>query len=310
MTDVDVRELEPGVFLIDHHFQGQRGVIASYLLADEGELALIESGPETTLETLLNGVRKTGHDPERITQILVTHIHLDHAGGCGALLRRLPRAKVLVHPVGAPHIIDPERLLSSAGRIYGDMMKPLWGEVLPVPEDRVHVLQDGQTFRAGGRVLRAIDTPGHAYHHFAFHQPETGTLYTGDVGGVRIDGGRYVRPPTPPPELDLPAWVASVTKLRTLRPARLRLTHFGEFTDADAHLDDLLARLFHWAGWVEARLADGQEPERITAELRDRGDAEISTHVGDEELIQAYELATNYRMTVDGYVRYFRKRKG
>lgn len=307
MAEPGVRETEPGVFLIDHRFQGSSGVIASYLLADGDDLTLIEAGPSTTTEALLAGVRAAGFDPERIDKILLTHIHLDHAGAAGSLVRRLPRARVFVHPLGAPHLADPAKLLTSAGRIYGEWMDQLWGEVLPVPPERIAILEDGATVRAGGRTLRALDTPGHASHHLAFYDAERGSVFTGDVAGVRLGGTRYIRPPTPPPELDLTLWQRSVTRLRALDPRRLYLTHFGGYDDADRHLDELLARLFFWGGWVEARLQAGADPATLTAEMQRSGDAELAEAAGDGALAGRYELATNYRMTVDGYVRYFRK---
>jgi len=310
MGSPTVEQIDTGVFQIDHRFLDAPGVIASYLVADGDEVALIETGPTTTLDTLLEGVRATGHDPEAITRVLVTHIHLDHAGSAGVLLRRLPRARFHVHPVGAPHMVDPSKLLASAARIYGDRMEELWGEILPVPEDRLEVTGDGAEIRVGGRVLRALDTPGHAAHHLAFHEPDTGIVFSGDVAAVRLAGSSYVRPPTPPPELDLDAWMTSIARLRSLGARRLALTHFGVFDDVDRHLDRLIARLWEWAGWTEARLAVEPDTARIAAELQQRGDDEIRALGGDDALAGAYELATNYRMTVDGYARYFRKRRG
>ncbi|HKG94299.1 MAG TPA: MBL fold metallo-hydrolase, partial [Gemmatimonadaceae bacterium] len=176
------REVEPGVFLLDHHFRGSPRVIASYLIAgDRDALTLVEAGPASTTDTLLAGVRQAGFDPARIERVIVTHIHLDHAGAAGTLVRRLPRARVYVHPVGAPHLVDPSKLMASATRIYGALMGPLWGEMLPVPEERLVVLADGETVDAGGRVLRAHDTPGHANHHLALHDARSGALFTGDV---------------------------------------------------------------------------------------------------------------------------------
>jgi glyoxylase-like metal-dependent hydrolase (beta-lactamase superfamily II) len=310
MNQPAIQKIEPGIFLIDHRFLGVPGVIASYLVADGEDLALVETGPTTTIETLLAGVRAAGHDPEAITRVLVTHIHLDHAGAAGVLLRRLPRARLYVHPVGAPHLIDPSKLLASAARIYGDDMDRLWGEIVPVPEDRLEVTGDGAEIPVGGRILRALDTPGHASHHLAFHEPDANVVFTGDVAAVRLAGASYVRPPTPPPELDLELWMTSVARLRALRPRQLLLTHFGPYEDADRHLDELLARLFFWAGWADARLAAESDIAVLAAELRQRGDAEIRAITGDDRLLEAYELATNYRMTVDGYARYFRKRRG
>lgn len=309
MAEPSVQELEPDLFLIDHHFQGLPGVIGSYLLAGEEDLTLIEAGPASSTEALLAGIRAAGFDPERISRILLTHIHLDHAGACGTLVRRLPKARVYVHPIGAPHLVDPERLLTSASRIYGDQMERLWGEILPVPEERVVELSDGEELRIAGRTLRALDTPGHAHHHLAFHDEERGAVFTGDVAAVRLAGLPYVRPPTPPPELDLDLWRQSVLRIRALRPERLLLTHFGAYDDPDWHLDDLLARLFFWGGWVGAHLEDGTSPERITEELRRVGDAELAELAASGDWEGSYELATNYRMTVDGFARFFRKRR-
>lgn len=310
MIQSAVQQIDAGVFLIDHHFLGVPGVIASYLVRDGDEIALVETGPTTTLETLLLGVRAAGVDPEAITRVLVTHIHLDHAGAAGVLLERLPRARLHVHPVGAPHLQDPSKLLASAARIYGAEMQRLWGEIRPVPRERIEVTGDDVQIRIGSRVLRALDTPGHASHHLAFHDAEAGLLFTGDVAAVRLAGTAYVRPPTPPPELDLELWKRSVARLRALGARRLLLTHFGAYDDVDYHLDELLARLFFWAGWVDARLAERPDTQTVAAELRALGDAEIREVVGDDTLIEPYELATNYQMTVDGYARYFRKRRG
>ncbi len=309
MPEPTVREIDPGIFLIDHHFQGLPGVIASYLLVDGDGLTLVEAGPSSTTEALLAGIRAAGFDPAGITQLLVTHIHLDHAGAAGSLLRRLPRAQLFVHPVGAPHLIDPSKLVSSATRIYGEAMERLWGEILPVPEERLSVLEDGMEIRAGGRTLVALDTPGHAAHHLAFHDPTAGLVFTGDVAAVRLAHTGYVRPPTPPPELDLELWQQSVARLRALQPRRLLLTHFGPVDDVQWHLDELLARLFFWAGWVDGRLQAGESPAVVTSELQRLGDAEVLEATGDAELARFYELATPYEMTVTGIARYFRKRR-
>lgn len=310
MPTPTVQQLERGLFLIDHNFLGVPGVIGSYLLAGDGDdLTLIETGPTTTIDTLLDGVRATGYDPAEITQLAVTHIHLDHAGAAGVLMRRLPRARLLVHRVGAPHMIDPSRLLQSAGRIYGDDMDRLWGEVAPVPEDRVVVLDDGATVRAGGRSLVAVDTPGHASHHMAYFDPESGGIFTGDVAAVRLDRAAYVRPPTVPPEFDPILWRQSVARMRALRPRMLYLTHFGAFDDPEWHFDDLLCRLYYWLGWAEVRLAQESDTKVVGAELRERGDAEIVAATGSDALLRPYEVATAYQMTVDGMARYLRRRR-
>ncbi len=304
-----VTELEPGLFMIDHYFQETPGLIASYLLAGGDDLTLIETGTTPTLETLLEGVRAAGFDPERITQLVVTHIHLDHAGSAGVLLQRLPRARLFVHRVGAPHLIDPSKLLKSAARIYGDDMDRLWGDVLPAPAERVVILDDGDTIRAGNRTLQALDSPGHASHEMSFHDPMAGVLFTGDIAGVRLGNAPYVRPPTPPPEFDPERWRASLARLRSLRPRRLYLTHFGAYDEPEWHFDDLLVRMADWTGWSESRLVEGADTTLVAADLAAWADAELADRTGRTDLALPFELISNYQMSVDGLARYFRKRR-
>jgi glyoxylase-like metal-dependent hydrolase (beta-lactamase superfamily II) len=240
--------------------------------------------------------------------VIVTHIHLDHAGAAGAVLREAPRATFHVHPVGAPHMVDPTKLLASATRIYGDDMDRLWGAFEPVPAERVRVLADGEAVPVGRRRLVALHTPGHANHLVALHDPDTGDVITGDVAGVRLGGLRYVRPPTPPPDIDLDAWRASVARIRALRARRLLLTHFGAHDDVDWHLDELLARLFDWAGWLEARLEMGETPAAIVPALERRGAAEVARAGGSDDEVTGFELSTPSHMTVTGIARWLRTR--
>lgn len=305
---VTVRRLDEGLSVIDLNFQGLSGVIASYLVEDGDERALIEVGPGSTLDALLDGLREAGVAPEEISKILVTHIHLDHAGAAGSFIRRFPQAQLYVHENGAPHMVSPEKLLASATRIYGDMMGPLWGEFLPVPEDNVQVVTDAETITIGSRTLTEYFTPGHASHHVIYHDPDRGHIFTGDVAAVRLQGYSYVRPPTPPPDLDLEAWGESIDRIRTLRPSSLNLTHFGPFTDVDRHLQEASGRLLAWADVVRHAVETGQDRPAIVDNLTLRGDAEILEESRDPEAIRRYELATPYGMTVDGYLRYFRKR--
>jgi glyoxylase-like metal-dependent hydrolase (beta-lactamase superfamily II) len=285
---------------IDHNFQGVAGAIASYVIPGD-ELTLIEAGPASTTETLLAGIRGLGYDPAAITRVLVTHIHLDHAGACGLLARRLPNAQFFVHPKGAKHLIDPSRLVASAERIYGARMAQLWGEILPVPAERVCVVADGEMVGA----LRALDTPGHAVHHHAYYDAESGVVFTGDVAGVRVSDHHYVRPPTPPPELDLEAWVASVARLREIRPRRLCLTHFGEYDDVEWHLDDLMSRLATWRDWIQAGFSAGQDVAAVTRALEARERRMLPSDVAER-----YERVGSYAMCVEGFVRYFTKHAG
>jgi glyoxylase-like metal-dependent hydrolase (beta-lactamase superfamily II) len=298
-------QVDGGTWLLDLGFQGRGGVVAAYLLVDQDELALIETGPSATLPNLKTAIRQAGFQPERITKALVTHIHLDHAGAAGPLARENPDLTVYVHPFGAPHMIDPAKLLASATRIYGDRMEPLWGEVAAIPEQQVRVLEDGETLRVAGRDLQAIFTPGHAWHHVAYWEPESGAAYTGDVGGVRMQATGYNCPPCPPPDLDPAAWAESVTKLRALGPRRWYLTHFGPFDDADAHLDLLLPNLDAFVELGFAALDRGTEPDAMTQLFHDY----MATRLGDVPagILTNLEWATPSYMATLGITRLHRK---
>ena len=302
-----VREAEPGTFVIDHHFQGSGELIASFLLPGADGLTLVESGPASTLPRLLEGIRAAGFDPADLRRVVLTHVHLDHAGGAGSLLRHAPLARVHVHPAGVPHLVDPTKLVRSARRVFGDAMDTLWGEVLPVPADRVAALADGEELPIGGRVLRVLFTPGHAGHHVALHEPAAGAVFTGDVAGVRLPGSTHVRPPTPPPDVDLDLWRGSVGRIRALGPRRLYLTHFAGFDDPGPHLDELLARLFFWAGWTEAQRERGADAGEVAAGLRRLGDASIRAAGGDDAMVRRYELAVGYEMIARGLLRHLER---
>ncbi len=304
-----IQQLEPDLFLIDHELQGVPRTIASYLLTDGDDLTLIETGPATTMETLLGGVRAAGFDPERITRLVVTHIHLDHAGAAGALLQRLPRARLFVHRVGAPHMADPSRLLASATRIFGEDMERLWGKVLPVPEERMVILDDEASIRVGNRTLKALHTPGHAPHHLAYCDLESGAMFTGDVAAVRLDDSHYLRPPTLPPEVDVELWRRSIARLRALRPRRLYLAHFGPVNDPEWHFDSVLARLYFLTGWVEARLAAEPDTKVLADEWLRREAEEVVAATGKDDLVEPYELVVGSRMNVEGLARYLRKKR-
>jgi glyoxylase-like metal-dependent hydrolase (beta-lactamase superfamily II) len=298
LKEAAIHEEAAGITRIDHGWGGP-GFIASYLVADGDHLALVEAGPASTLDALLAGVRAAGHDPARLTHVLLTHVHLDHAAGAGQLARIAPHARIYVHALGAPHVADPSRLLASAARLYGDRMDELWGAMLPVPRGRIHVPGDGEAIRVGGRTLVALDTPGHAIHHLAFHDPDARLVFTGDVAGIRLDGARHVRPPTPPPDLDTPRWLESIARLRSLRPEMLLLTHFGAVADPGWHLDDLASRLVDWTG----RAAKTPDRAALAASLRADGDAELLAATGDPSLVRRYAESIPYEMMAAGLQR-------
>ncbi len=304
------RRVEDDVWLIDTLYLGEPGVIASYLLEGADGLALVDVGSAATVEHLLAGIVAAGHDPHDIRHVVLTHVHLDHAGATGTLTRLLPDARVYVHPLGARHLIDPSRLLASAARIYGDDMARMWGTTEPVPAERVIEVADGETLSVGGRELVALHTPGHAIHHIAYHASGRAALFAGDVAGVRMEGVRYVRPPTPPPDLNLEDWSASIARLRALGLDRLYLPHFGVATQVDAHLRELEERLYAWGELVQVGMRAGKDTEALVADLVATSEPELAAAAGgrDVEMRQRYERATNYRMTVQGYERYWRTR--
>ena len=302
----DATPLGDGVWMIDLGFQGRRGVVAAFLLAGGDELALIETGPASTLPALRAGIRAAGFDPARLTRLLVTHIHLDHSGAAGVLVRDLPDVVVHVHPVGAPHLIDPARLVASAGRLYGDRMDALWGEVAPVPAERVIVLGDGETLSVAGRVLTAVFTPGHASHHVAYWDAAGGTAYTGDVGGVRMAGTGYVCPPAPPPDLDPEAWTISVERLRALDARRLVLTHGGPFADVGAHLDQLMPNLAELQELAAVGLRGGADNAALTALIHDHMAAKLGNR--DPEALENLEWAAPSYLAAAGLTRLLVKR--
>ena len=302
-----VKQLDSDLWLLDLSFQGMSEVIAAFLITGAEGHTLIETGPGSTLPALERAMSAAGARLEDVTQLAVTHIHLDHAGAAGTLLRRLPNARLFVHPVGAPHMIDPSKLLASATRIYGDAMDRLWGAFEPCPVDRVVILADDAELRAGSRTLRALHTPGHASHHIAFVDMERKTAFTGDVAGVRLGASPYVRPPTPPPDIDIPAWHESAHRLRALGLRALDLTHFGRIPGAADHLDTLVRNLDDWLAWVTDRLRRGEDPATVAEELMRKGEMDVIRAGGSAADAAAYELATPSRMSVDGMARYIQR---
>jgi glyoxylase-like metal-dependent hydrolase (beta-lactamase superfamily II) len=295
--------------IIDLNFLDTEHVIASFLLLGDDSAALVETGPTTCLRSLTGGLKSHGVSLEDVRQVFLTHIHLDHAGASGHLAEVLPNATFYVHEVGYPHMVDPSKLLKSATRIYGERMDELWGEARPVPEDRLEVLEGGEELEAAGGMLSAHFTPGHAYHHLAYLEPESGALFTGDVAGIRLPGQSYIRPPTPPPEIDLESWVRSIGLIRELSPESLWPTHFGRFDDVERHLSELEQRLQDWVLFVEERMDGGDGRDEIAAELEIKGDTEMLAEGAQPEDSGHYSLAGDYPTLTDGLMRYVSKRR-
>ncbi len=290
---------------IDLKFMDTEEIIASFLLTGEGPTAIIETGPTTCIENLMRGLEDRGVSPEDVKKVLLTHVHLDHAGASGNLVELLPNAVFYVHEVGYPHLVDPSKLVKSATRIYGEeSMEKMWGEVRAVPEDRLVKLEGGEEIEAAGGVLSAHYTPGHAYHHLAYLEPESGALFAGDVAGVRLPGQSYVKPPTPPPEIDVEAWKGSIETIRKLAPKSLYPTHFGSYEDVERHLSELEQRLQEWLLFVEERMDEEYSREDIIEEFSAMGDEELLQEGGSPEDSERYDLAASYEMLVAGLMRY------
>lgn len=287
---------------IDQEFQGVPQTIASFLITAPEGYILVETGPATTQAVLEKKIEALGVRPEEVKHVLVTHIHLDHSGGAGYWSRR--GSTVYVHPKGARHLIDPERLLSSAARIYQDQMEVLWGQTLPVAADRVVEAADG-TYNIAGLEVKALETPGHARHHLAFQIGDV--IFTGDVAACRLPGSEFISVPGPPPEFDLDTWLQSVARLRSLKPSKLYLTHFGEVPEADKHLANLEQRIKGCAEFVKEHLDNS--PQELAA-LYQAWDREQAAQVGvDDASYKAYEKANPAFMSAQGIARYWNKKK-
>jgi glyoxylase-like metal-dependent hydrolase (beta-lactamase superfamily II) len=272
---------------LDLRHLGRERVIAAYLVQTEDGLALNDCGPTTCVPELKARLAERGLELSDVRHLLLSHIHLDHAGAAGVLVREHPKLRVHVSEIGAPHLIDPSRLEASARRLYGDEFDALWGELAPVPEENVQVV--------GAQVLglECFPSPGHASHHVCYLDGD-GTLYAGDAAGVRILPSSFVLPPTPPPEIDLEAWRSTLDEIDRRGPERLALIHFGVAEDPQRHLDELRERLEDWSG----RVRDGASEEQF--------EALATSDLGPDR--QAYRQAMPFWQSYAGLKRYWEKR--
>jgi glyoxylase-like metal-dependent hydrolase (beta-lactamase superfamily II) len=300
--------LTGGMRYIDLNYLGTPKVIATAILDGPDGVTLVDPGPSTTLSSLEAQLRSAGIGFADVRTLLLTHIHLDHAGVSGTLLRRQPGLQVYVHQRGAPHMVDPAKLLESAGRLYGADMGRVWGEFLPVPAENVHTLEGGERLHVAGRTLEVAYTPGHASHHVSFFDRDSGIAFCGDVAGIHITGG-FLMPPTPPPDIDLQKWQESLDRIGAWRPATLFLTHFGPIESPSAHVAALRDRLVRVAELGKAALESGGSTAEQTERFRQTILAEARKELPEADM-RSLELAVPLDHCFLGLARYWTKRAG
>jgi glyoxylase-like metal-dependent hydrolase (beta-lactamase superfamily II) len=300
-----------GIRAIDSMMCGREKVTSCYLL-EATEPALVETGPTTSVDAVRAGLEELGVGPNDLAHIVVTHIHLDHAGGAGSLSPHFPGAKVWVHERGAPHLADPAKLMSSAIRVYGEeRLMEMFGPVEPVAEDRLQAVAGGDLIELGGRNLEAIYTPGHASHHVALRDSSTGVVFVGDAMGVFLPDVGVLRPASPPPEFDLEQAIESIELIRERRPPAILFSHFGPAPDVDELCDIAIDRLRKWTGVVEKALEVTDELSAVTASLKAGTEDELPAPgtEGYEQVQDRYELLSSYEMNAMGLIRYLKKRQ-
>jgi glyoxylase-like metal-dependent hydrolase (beta-lactamase superfamily II) len=297
--------LAAGLSYFDLRFQNRPRVIASAVLHAPGGVAIVDPGPSSTLPVFRRELAAAGIGIADLTAILLTHIHLDHAGATGTLVRENPRIRVYVHERGAPHMADPAKLLASAARLYGEAMDTLWGEFAPVPREALTVLAGGERIEAGGRRLDVAYTPGHASHHVSYLSADTGVVFAGDVAGIKTTRDAFVLPPTPPPDIDLELWRRSLETVEAWGPDTLFLTHFGPSSPSRPHLTELRDHLDLAARLVRESLTRSEDDAAREAWFADQ----IRRRLGrmSDADAQGYEIAARFDLSWRGLARYFRR---
>ncbi|HUK29495.1 MAG TPA: MBL fold metallo-hydrolase [Candidatus Acidoferrum sp.] len=299
-------EIASGTHLIDVHFRGFQGAIAACLLEGGGELAVVDCGPTSCLPKLREGLAERGLGVGDLTALLLTHIHFDHAGAAGSLVRENPRLRVYVHSMGAPHMADPAKLLNSATRLYGDAMQQMFGEFLAVPRENLISLEGGEGFRVAGRDLEVAYTPGHASHHVSYFDQSTGIAFTGDTTGMRLSGHSFVAPVMPPPDINLAIWDASLDEIARRKPSGLFVTHFGPFYDVEGHIERTREGNHRWAERAKNILAKQSDESAQIAEFNAAAEKEFH---GELPALAAgrYTIGSNPTLSWYGLARYWRK---
>lgn len=291
------------IHVLDTRQLGRRGVIAATALETNDGIALFDTGAESTFDNIVAELQRIGAKATDVRHVFVSHIHFDHAGAAWRFAEL--GATIYVHPRGAPHLLDPTRLVESATRIFGDQMERLWGRVAPIPTERIRVVNDGDVIRVPPFQIRAIETPGHATHHHVYTWDDL--LFGGDVAGVRLGNGPPI-PPFVPPELHVDDWLASIDKIRAVNAAAVYLPHFGKVEDdLTSHFDQLEKRVRRWNEWFGERI-DQPESQLVPA-FAEYEHADLRDHGADDELVSDYETADPSYMAVTASLRYWRKHR-
>jgi len=293
---------------LDLNWRGESRCIAGALLRSDDFSAVIDPGPSVTLATLRELLAAQQLRVADLQAILLTHIHLDHAGATGALVQENPALQVYVHTRGAPHMVDPTKLLSSAERLYGQEMNKLFGEFLPVPEANLRILEGGETLPIGARELRVLYTPGHASHHVTYYDATERVAFVGDTAGICMEGNRFILPATPPPDISLELWAESLDLIAQLHPRRLFLTHFGYSDQPERHLQAYRERLQRWAALTAEILSRDKEPTESVRDFARAVAAEAAEFLTPDELSH-YVFNGALQLSWRGMVRYHQKRE-
>jgi glyoxylase-like metal-dependent hydrolase (beta-lactamase superfamily II) len=290
------------IHVLDTRQLGHSGIVAATALETSDGIALFDTGPESTFDNVIVDLRKAGFEPTDVRHVFLSHIHFDHAG---AAWRFAQTATIYVHPVGAPHLIGPTKLIESATRIFGDDMDRLWGKIAPVPKERVKILEDNDVVRVPPSDIRAVATPGHASHHHVYHWENN--VFGGDIAGVRIGNGPPI-PPFVPPELDIESWRESIAKIRRLNAANLYLPHFGKIAGSvDEHLAELDKRVARWSEWFRNRIRAGEDESSLRSTFAELEHAELRRGGASQAEVDGYEAADPSYMAVGAAIRYWKK---
>jgi glyoxylase-like metal-dependent hydrolase (beta-lactamase superfamily II) len=302
-------EAAEGIRAIDSMMCGREQVTSCYLL-EASEPALVETGPTTSVDAVREGLAELGVGANDLAHIVVTHIHLDHAGGAGSLAPHFPQAKVWVHERGAPHLEDPSKLMASATRVYGEeKLLEMFGVVEPVPRERLRPVAGGDRISLGNRDLEAIYTPGHASHHVALRDSATGVVFVGDALGVFLPDVGVLRPASPPPEFDLEQAIRSIDLVASRQPSAILFSHFGPAQDVGELCELAKSRLRKWTSVAEEALSKTDDLAEVTAHLRARTEDELPAPgtEGREQVLDRYELLSSYEMNAMGLMRYIQR---